>query len=588
MLHHSLQATSSRSGPIDPRGQAFVEAFSGHLLRRALLGEEALHRARRAQEQSRERFDLVLTRLGLLPETELTQALADFLGLSFSPASALSVAPDLLEGLDPALLDSHRFLPLSSSGERLIIAVGDAFDSGLLEGLAFKFDREIVPVLVPATELAKAIATHCGLPAARDDTRDSSVGSTTGIDEDLQRLTDLASEAPVIRLVNDIIARAIESRASDIHLEPREGALHVRFRIDGILHTVETLSPALRPAVTSRIKLMARLDIAERRLPQDGRIATASRGHEIDLRVSSVPTIIGEKIVLRILDRSSVKLEFASLGFAEPTLATLRSLLGKPNGIFLVTGPTGSGKTTTLYTAISTLDRTRSNISTVEDPIEYRLHGINQIQMHPEIGLTFATALRSLLRQDPDIIMVGEIRDLETAQIAVRASLTGHLVLSTVHTNSAAATVSRLLDMGVESYLLATSLTGVLAQRLVRRLCTACATEFRPSDALLDRLVGQGHVPPAWVMERLAHRRYRRPVGCPACRNSGYSGRLCITELLTVTGPVRELVLAAAPDTEIEAAGRREGMTSLLHDGLAKAAEGLTTIDEVLRVAKVE
>jgi general secretion pathway protein E len=395
-------------------------------------------------------------------------------------------------------------------------------------------------------------------------------------EDDVRRLEDMASEAPVIRLVHDLITRAVEAQASDIHVEPREDSVRVRYRIDGVLATVETLPPSLRAAVTSRIKIMANLNIAERRLPQDGRVKSTVRGKPIDLRISTMPTMLGESVVLRILDRSSVELDFERLGFHGATLETFTGLLAQPNGIILVTGPTGSGKTTTLYTALSRLNKAECKLFTVEDPIEYQLAGISQIQVQPKIGLTFAHALRSILRQDPDIIMVGEIRDLETAQMAIQASLTGHLVLSTLHTNGAAASLTRLLDMGVDDYLLASTLTGVLAQRLVRRLCGKCAV---PDE------------PPPFVEKRLGGRReslgLRRKVGCQACRQTGYAGRTTISELLVMNDALRRTLLERGSESAIEAAAVEGGMVAMFDDGLAKALGGETTIEEVLRVTRI-
>jgi general secretion pathway protein E len=387
----------------------------------------------------------------------------------------------------------------------------------------------------------------------------------------------MASEAPVIRLVHDLVTRAVEVRASDIHIEPWADSVRVRYRIDGVLTPVETLPLSLRAAVTSRLKIMAHLNIAERRLPQDGRIRSTVRGKEIDVRVSTVPTMMGESVVLRILDRSSIQLDFAALGFGGARHEMFMNLLTQPNGIILVTGPTGSGKTTTLYTALSVLNKTESKLFTVEDPIEYQLAGINQLQVQPKIGLTFAHALRAILRQDPDIIMVGEIRDLETAQMAIQASLTGHLVLSTVHTNSAAATITRLMDMRVEDYLLASTLTGVLAQRLVRRLCGRCSEPAEAPSLVVERIAGQDR----------DLRGLRAKVGCEVCRNTGYSGRTTISELLVMSNTVRQRMLQGASESVIEAAAIEGGMVTMFDDGLGKALRGETTIDEVLRVTRM-
>jgi general secretion pathway protein E len=387
------------------------------------------------------------------------------------------------------------------------------------------------------------------------------------LEEDAERLKDLASEAPVIRLVNQIISRAVETQASDIHLEPFEEGLRVRYRYDGVLHETDAPPPRLTAAITSRVKIMARLDIAERRLPQDGRIRMAVRGQDVDFRVSTVPSLHGEKVVLRVLDRNAVTFDFARLGL--------------PNGIVLVTGPTGSGKTTTLYTGLLALNATTRNVVTVEDPIEYRLRGINQIQVKPQIGLDFASLLRSILRQDPDVVMVGEIRDLETAQIAVQAALTGHLVLSTLHTNSAAATITRLRDMGLEDYLLTAVLRGILAQRLVRRLCPHCAQPVPAPDELVQRFdlhrrSGNGAIT------------LRHPVGCPQCRGTGYRGRLAIAEFLMPDEGIERLIFARADHTEIERAAVAAGMVTMFDAGLNAALAGDTTIEEVVRSIRAE
>jgi general secretion pathway protein E len=392
----------------------------------------------------------------------------------------------------------------------------------------------------------------------------------------------MASEAPTIRLVNQIIAQAVETRASDIHVEPNVDAVLVRYRIDGVLQTALTLAPGLRAAVTSRIKIMAKLDIAERRLPQDGRIKIAVRGVDIDFRISTIPTAFGESVVMRILDRSRVELDFAKLGFSEAHVTTFTELMNQPNGIVLVTGPTGSGKTTTLYTALKALNSSERKIFTVEDPIEYQLTGINQVQVQPAIGLTFPHALRSILRQDPDIIMIGEIRDLETARIAIQASLTGHLVFSTLHTNSAAATITRLIDMGVENYLIASTVKGVEAQRLVRRLCPHCARPHESAaywaETFARDVPGIGALAPADI---------RQPRGCSQCGGTGFSGRSTIAELLLVDTDVHRLVLTGASDSEIDESARARGMSNMYASGAHKVWRGETTVEEVLRATRM-
>jgi general secretion pathway protein E len=383
----------------------------------------------------------------------------------------------------------------------------------------------------------------------------------------------------VVRRVNQIVADAIEARASDIHIEPTPEGVQLRYRIDGALRTVDVLPPGLKAAIASRVKIMARLDIAERRLPQDGRIKLGVRGVDIDFRVSTLPTVHGESIVLRILDRSRIVLDFDALGFEPETIATLRDVMRLPNGIVLVTGPTGSGKTTTLYTALRELARPDVKVFTVEDPVEYQLSGINQVQVQPGIGLDFPSTLRAILRQDPDIVMIGEIRDAETARIAIQASLTGHLVFSTLHTNSASASITRLIDIGVENYLIASTVKAVLAQRLVRRLCS-CATQLPEAGAWRDRLAGE--IAPQKKTARLLG-----PQGCAQCRGLGYSGRSTIAELLVMNDRIQRLVCQNVADSELEAAARASGMTTMYQCGMGKAWRGETSVDEVFRVTRM-
>ncbi|MBP6705758.1 MAG: Flp pilus assembly complex ATPase component TadA, partial [Achromobacter sp.] len=394
----------------------------------------------------------------------------------------------------------------------------------------------------------------------------------------VEHLRDLASEAPVIREVNAIIGRVIELRASDIHLEPFDDGLHVRYRVDGVLHPGDVVPAGQGAAVSSRVKLLAHLDIAERRLPQDGRIKTRVKGRELDLRVSTVPTVYGESVVMRVLDRASVRFSLEDMGFERDTLTRFNQLIQRPHGILLVTGPTGSGKTTTLYAALAKLDSASQKIITVEDPVEYQLEGINQIQVHTQINLTFANALRSILRQDPDIIMIGEMRDGETAQIAVQSSLTGHLVLSTLHTNTAASAVVRMQDMGVERYLITSTVNGVLAQRLVRRLCSHCKAPVLPAPELLESS-GLGRVLTAGQPIYEAR-------GCEHCRGTGYQGRTGIHELLVVDEAMRSAILQGLDASALHAIATRAGMHSLYEDGLRKVAAGVTSLDELLRVTQ--
>jgi len=565
---------------MDPHGRAFAEAIGRRLLTDGLLDEMALRRAERAAQQSGERFDLVLARIGLVPEDRMVAVLAAELGIPAAPKPLRSDVSVLDRQIDPAFLKAKRILPLEETPDSLVVAVADPFDTASLQALAFHTERIIEARVAATGDIEQALDRLYGAEGTSSLAAESVTTAGASEADDVRRLEDLASEAPIIRLVQDIIVRAVEARASDIHVEPRSDSLRVRYRIDGVLHTVERLEPHLSAGVISRIKILSRLDIAERRLPQDGRTRSVVRGRELDLRVSTVPTMTGESCVLRLLDRTAIPLDFAALGFAPDLRDGIEALLRHPHGIALVTGPTGSGKTTTLYTALGSLDAEAAKILTVEDPIEYRLSEINQMQVQPRIGLTFAAALRSILRQDPDVIMIGEIRDLETAQIAIQASLTGHLVLSTVHTNSAAATVTRLLDMGVESYLLASSVTGVLAQRLVRRLCRACAKPQQGTSDLVARLAAEVGVDAAGA--RLLSRG-----GCPECRNTGYVGRIAIGELLTMTAEMREMVQSRALDHEIESAAIAGGMRTLYRDGIMKVLSGDTTLEEVLRVTRL-
>jgi general secretion pathway protein E len=398
-------------------------------------------------------------------------------------------------------------------------------------------------------------------------------------EDDIEHLKDLASEAPVIRLVNLMITRAVEGRASDIHTEPFENRLKIRYRIDGVLVEVESPPSRLSAAIISRIKIMAKLNIAERRLPQDGRIQLRVQGKEIDLRVSTTPTMHGESVVMRILDKANVVLDFGALGFSPDMLERFTKVLNMPHGIILVTGPTGSGKTTTLYTALQKINTPERKILTVEDPVEYQLEGVNQIQVKPQIDLTFANALRSIVRQDPDVIMIGEMRDLETAKIAVQSALTGHLVLSTVHTNDAAGGITRLLDMGVDDYLLTSTVNGILAQRLVRVLCPKCREPYRALPEMVREL----------QLNRCTDARdiqLYKPVGCDHCGGIGYKGRAAIMEFMVVTDRIRAQILKHSDAGDIEVSAREEGMYTMYEDGLRKVLNGMTTLEEVLRVTQ--
>jgi len=482
----------------------------------------------------------------------------------------------LVETVAPGFFRTHRILPLEVRDDAVSVVMATPQDEFALRALRLASGLRVVPAIGIESEIDAALARAMETGASHDESVEEL--DATSASDFVEHLRDLASEAPVIRRVNVVISRVTDLRASDIHLEPFDDGLHVRYRVDGVIDTFEVVEPRLAAAVVSRMKLLAQLNIAERRLPQDGRIKTRVKGRELDLRVSTVPTVHGESVVLRVLDRASMRFSLAELGFSPDTLQRFEALLARPHGILLVTGPTGSGKTTTLYGALSKLDANALKILTVEDPVEYQLDGINQIHVHPQIGLTFASALRSILRQDPDIIMIGEMRDGETAQIAVQSALTGHLVLSTLHTNTAASAVVRMTDMGVERYLITSTVNGVLSQRLVRRLCEHCR---RPADL------------PAEIVASTGLARFLQPgqaamaaPGCAQCRGTGYWGRGAIHELLVVDEPVREAILRGADASQLQEIARRSGLVTLYEDGLRKVAAGVTSLEEVLRVTQ--
>ncbi len=537
------------------------------VLERGLAPPDTLARARLVRGETGESFDTVLTRLGMVSEQALASAIAEAAGLRIALAADFPAEPVAADRLSPQFLRDVRAVPLRETAEAVEVAFVDPLSVDARHALAFALERPVIPLVARSGDLEVALDRLYPEAQAR-------AGGTGEADEaDVERLKDLSSDAPVVRAVNALIGRAVESQASDIHIEPTEDALKIRLRIDGALRDEDPLSAQLKAAFVSRIKVMAGLNIAERRLPQDGRLRLAVRGHEIDLRVATSPTIHGESVVMRILDRSNLPLDFDSLGFDADTLARFLRVLRQPHGIVLVTGPTGSGKTTTLYASLAAMNTADRKILTIEDPIEYRLAGINQTQVSPGIGLTFAAALRSFLRQDPDVMMVGEIRDLETAQVAVQAALTGHTILSTLHTNSAAAAITRLLDMGVEPFLITSTLNAVLAQRLVRRLCPACREPFTPTPETFAALgISAAGVDRLW-----------RPVGCESCGGQGFRGRIALLELLVADAETERLILARAEARDIQAAA---ALRTMLEDGLVKARAGLTTLEEVLRVTR--
>ena len=551
------------------------------LIERGKLDAAGLDRALRIQQESGEKLGVLLVTLGVVAQRDVSEALADQLGLPLVEAASYPELPILEERVSARFLRESRALPLAEDESELALAMADPTDEYTVNAFEMVTGRKVRPQVAIPMELEAALERlyGAGKSALGQILGDVEQRDDLAFDADVQQLKDLASEAPVIRMVSLIITNALDTRASDIHIEPFENRLIVRYRIDGVLHEVESPPRRLSAAVISRIKIMANLDIAERRLPQDGRIRLRVQGKEIDLRVSTVPTMHGESVVMRILDKGGVALDFKRLGFEEDTLKKFLNVLLEPHGILLVTGPTGSGKTTTLYTALDRLNQPDVKILTVEDPVEYQMAGINQIQVKPQIDLTFANALRSIVRQDPDVIMIGEIRDLETAQIAVQSALTGHLVLSTVHTTDAASTVNRLLDMGVEDYLLTSTVIGILAQRLVRTLCPACKTSYIALPEVVAELGLHKFAPPGDIT--LYHAK-----GCKECAQTGFIGRISIMEMLPMSDPLRTHIMRHANSAELRIEAIKEGMVTMYEDGMRKALNGVTTFEEVLRVTR--
>ncbi len=538
---------------------------------------KAVERARRVAEESGQRLDTVLSQLGLVTERSLAAAYTTLLKLPLLAANDYPAEPLWQDSLSVPFLKTARAMPVAQAEGGLVLAVADPLDLFTPEAVEVATGLPVQLVVAVPIELEAAFAR---LYPDGEETAEEDTATAAPLEEDAERLRDLASDAPVIRLVNQLISRAVETQASDIHIEPFEDRLRVRYRFDGVLQETDSPPAQMAAAITSRIKIMAHLDIAERRLPQDGRIRLPVRGQDVDFRVSTAPSLHGESVVLRVLDRSAVAFDYARLGLPPAIIQRFSETLNLPNGIVLVTGPTGSGKTTTLYTGLLGLNSVTRKVVTIEDPIEFQLTGINQIQVRPQIGLMFASLLRSILRQDPDVIMVGEIRDIETAQIAVQAALTGHLVLSTLHTNSAAATITRLRDMGLEDYLMTAVLRGVLAQRLVRRLCPDCRRAAEAPAELVRRFGldrGSGGPVTLW-----------HPVGCDRCRQSGYRGRLAICEFLVPDDAVERLIFSRADHVQIERAAVDAGMRTMFDAGIDAALDGTTTIEEVIRSIRVE
>jgi general secretion pathway protein E len=558
--------------------------FGDVLVEKGVVSSEELATVLNLRDQTHERVGKLLVDLGALSETDLVKHLSEYLGIPFVAGDDLPSVPVVENAFSVKFMRECRFVPIGREGEdTLVLAMADPLDRSTLDAVRLYSRFKTVDVrIAPESEIMDLIEKFYGNQSSSfgrivegigEDGRDGFADEL----EDIEQLKDLASEAPVIRLVNLIISRAIESRASDIHIEPFEKEIKVRYRIDGVLYDVESPPKRLKAAIISRVKIMAKLNIAERRVPQDGRIKMRVLGRDIDLRVSTLPTMYGESVVMRILDKSNTQIyDLESLGFSSGMLSDVDELIRHPHGIMLVTGPTGSGKTTTLYAALTKINLPDKKIITIEDPVEYQINGINQIHVNPQIGLTFAAGLRSIVRQDPDVIMVGEMRDLETAEIGIRAALTGHLVFSTLHTNDAPSAIARLVDMGAEDYLIASSVLGVLAQRLVRVICPECK---EPVDMDRQYLQEIGFLQ-NWEGQIYEGR------GCKECSNTGFRGRLGIYELMRMNDDIRRLTISSADAGQLRKTAVNEGMVTLRRDGFEKVRLGVTTISEVMRVTQ--
>ncbi|MDR7419655.1 MAG: type II secretion system ATPase GspE [Armatimonadota bacterium] len=550
-----------------------------------IITQEQLSEALEIQTRTGERIGRILRDIGAVTESDLARGMAHQWGLQYLSLADAKIDNDAAKLIPHALAARHKVIAIERRGGRLLLATADPLNviavddvrliTGLEVDLVVATEEEITNALARVYQLADTLLDR----VMKESVTDYAV-EVTEEDQSIEQLRALTEEGPVVKLVNLIVDEAVKQGASDIHIEPHRGGMWIRYRVDGVLRDVMNPPTNLKAALISRVKIMADLDIAERRRPQDGRIHLTADGRSIDLRVSTLPTMFGEKVVLRVLDQSSTQIGLTRLGFPTTVLHQWETAVSKPHGMVLVTGPTGSGKTTTLYSTLAKLNTLDQNIVTVEDPVEYQLPRINQVQVNVKAGLTFASGLRSILRQDPDIVMVGEIRDRETAEIAVQAALTGHLVLSTLHTNDAAGAITRLVDMGIEPFLISSSVIAVLAQRLARAICSRCKVAYTPPVDALGRLGGDIQLDQDVV--------FYRGQGCDYCRGTGYRGRIGIFELLMVSDPIRELIVQRAAANEIKARAIRDGMRTLRDDGLEKVVSGVSTIDEILRVVYVQ
>jgi len=540
---------------------------------------EDLQMAELLDEQSRtgKPIEEVVGNNGVMPLSEMYEMIAQALGTEVVDIDTMEFQPELLSLIPPQIARVQGVLPIHFDGQVLRVVSANPLDPNVVDNLRFSTQKDVMLYVAPPAQISAMVERYYGSEVSDMDDVLANLAGDAAAKEGNGEMIDIegASSAPIIKYVNTVLAQAIQARASDIHFEPFEHDFKIRYRVDGSLYEMSPPPRSLATAVTSRIKVMSNLNIAERRIPQDGRIQTTMAGRQVDLRVSTLPTQFGESVVLRVLDRTTVKLDLSSIGMPKGIYDYICKVIEKPNGIFIVTGPTGSGKTTTLYACLNRINTDDSKLLTAEEPVEYEIEGIQQVPIHEAIGLTFARALRAFLRQDPDRIMVGETRDLETAQIAIQASLTGHLVFTTLHTNDAPGAVARLIDMGVEPFLIASSLEGILAQRLVRKICSGCRTPYEPTEAILRQIGLSVH--------DIGDKNFYYGTGCDQCNHTGYKGRKGIYELLDITEPIRELITARAPSVVIRQKAIELGMSTLRADGLRSIFEGETTIEEVLK-----
>ena len=565
------------------------------LLRDKLIKPEDLERAVAEQKRTGEQLGKILVRLKLISEDNLTLLLSESLGLPPIDISRLKIDPSVVKIIPHNIAVKYQVMPISKMGDQLTLAMSDPLNIFAIDSVIALTGLRITPIIGRASDIVKAIQTYYAQVAASDtgaettekfeeimkdikDAEEMELIKESGAEMDKATIENLSQEAPIIKLTDVIIKQAVHAKASDVFIEPLEKSLRIRYRIDGVIREIDQMSKVLHFPIISRIKVISSLDISEHRLPQDGRFRTIIDGDkEVDFRVSVLPTILGEKIVLRILDKNAGMLDLPKLGYSEEALKKITECSHHPHGMILACGPTGSGKTTTLYSILKFVDTPGKNIVTVEDPVEFQVKGINQVNVKPGVGLTFATALRAILRQDPDIILIGEIRDTETLDIAVKAALTGHLVLSSLHTTTAAGSVIRMMNMGIEPFLLCSSVLAIIAQRLIRKVCPHCKEQYTLARDVMEKMnLGR--------LVQKAETKFYRGKGCKTCFNTGYAGRIGISEILILTPKVKELILARAGEYKIKEAGRIERMITMREDAVEKALAGLTSLEEVLRV----